>query len=206
MSARVEGMGDYKDVYESKFEVTKEWCQAINNIDYVRTKLKPFSNDLGKEELLKKLADFNSTAAQRCGEALDLVMYNALDTIKNKIIELLEVMVDKMTPSMKRLLIEGAELYQQDSNSIDRVMKYIDRNLETLYQELNEENFNKTLLIIWDKLGTILAELVQTSLEVINELNINRNIMSNIMILLETAPTFFLCKSTRNIKNYGQII
>ncbi|XP_065157678.1 protein unc-13 homolog 4B isoform X3 [Atheta coriaria] len=165
MSARVEGMGDYKDVYESKFEVTKEWCQAINNIDYVRTKLKPFSNDLGKEELLKKLADFNSTAAQRCGEALDLVMYNALDTIKNKIIELLEVMVDKMTPSMKRLLIEGAELYQQDSNSIDRVMKYIDRNLETLYQELNEENFNKTLLIIWDKLGTILAELVQTSLE-----------------------------------------
>lgn len=43
MSTRVEGLGDYNTVYESnKFEVTQEWCLAINNIDYIRQSLSPF--------------------------------------------------------------------------------------------------------------------------------------------------------------------
>lgn len=43
MSTRVEGLGDVQNVYESnKFEVTREWCLAINNIDYIRQSLSPF--------------------------------------------------------------------------------------------------------------------------------------------------------------------
>lgn len=42
MSVRVAGLGEIQNVYENKFEVTPEWCLAINNIDYIRQSLSPF--------------------------------------------------------------------------------------------------------------------------------------------------------------------
>lgn len=93
-------------------------------------------------------------------------MYNAIDTVKNKIIELLEIVAKKMEPAMKRLLIEGAELLHQDSNSVDRLMRYVDQNLETLHDHLNEDNFNRILDIVWDILSQILHELLQSNLDV----------------------------------------
>lgn len=67
---------------------------------------------------------------------------------------------------MKRLLIEGAELLHQDSNSIDRLMMYVDNNLATLHEHLNEDNFGRILEIVWDILGKILHELLQSNLDV----------------------------------------
>lgn len=67
---------------------------------------------------------------------------------------------------MKRLLIEGAELFQQDCNSIDRLMMYVDNNLGMLHSELCEENFPRILEIVWDNLSNILSELIKTNLEV----------------------------------------
>ncbi|XP_049820275.1 protein unc-13 homolog 4B isoform X3 [Aethina tumida] len=166
MSQKVDGLGDQENIYEKKFEVTNEWCLAINNIDYVRETLEPFTQDLGMKEVIQKISDLKSPLdAQRCQHTLDNVIANAIDTVKNKIIELLEIVVDKMVPSMKRLLIEGAELCNQDSNSIDRLMMYVDNNLGTLHRELNEENFNRTLNIVWDRLGATLSDIVQTNLD-----------------------------------------
>lgn len=42
MSERVNELGNVTTVYEKKFEVTKEWCLAINNIDYIRQNLYTF--------------------------------------------------------------------------------------------------------------------------------------------------------------------
>ncbi|XP_030758919.1 protein unc-13 homolog 4B isoform X2 [Sitophilus oryzae] len=166
MAARVDGMGDSQDVYEKKFEVTNEWCLAINNIDYVRETLEPFTRDLGMEDVLKKLADIKSPVeADRCRNTLNNVISNAIDTVRNKIIELLEIVANKMGPSMKRLLIEGAELGSQGCNTIDRLMMYVDTNLSTLHRELNDENFNRILEIVWDLLSEILNEIIQTNLE-----------------------------------------
>ncbi|CAH0552872.1 unnamed protein product [Brassicogethes aeneus] len=166
MSAKVDGMGDHENVYEKKFEVTNEWCLAINNIDYVRETLEPFTQDLGMTDIIAKITDLKSPVdAQRCQHTLDNVIANAIDTVRNKIIELLEIVVNKMAPSMKRLLIEGAELCNQDSNSIDRLMMYVDNNLSTLHRELNEENFNRTLSIVWEMLGATLEEIIQCNLD-----------------------------------------
>lgn len=71
-----------------------------------------------------------------------------------------------MAPAMKRLLTEGAELLHQDSNSVDRLMLYVDSNLSTLHEHLNEDNFNRTLEIVWDTLGQILHDLLQSNLDV----------------------------------------
>lgn len=97
MSARVDGMGDIHDMYEKKFEVTNEWCLAINNIDYVRETLDPFTRDLGMEQIIQKISDLKSPLeAQRCQHTLENVIANAIDTVKNKIIEMLEVVVNKV--------------------------------------------------------------------------------------------------------------
>lgn len=71
-----------------------------------------------------------------------------------------------MAPAMKRLLTEGAELLHQDSNSVDRLMMYVDNNLSTLHEYLNEDNFNRILEIVWDTLGNILHDLLQSNLDV----------------------------------------
>lgn len=67
---------------------------------------------------------------------------------------------------MKRLLIEGAELCNQDSNSVHRLMMYVDNNLATLHRELNEENFNRILEIVWNMLSDTLGEIIQANLDV----------------------------------------
>lgn len=71
-----------------------------------------------------------------------------------------------MAPAMKRLLTEGAELLHQDSNSVDRLMLYVDNNLATLHEYLNEDNFNRILEIVWETLGQILHDLLQSNLDV----------------------------------------
>ncbi|RZC32407.1 unc-13 -like, partial [Asbolus verrucosus] len=166
MSIKVDGMGNKEDVYEKKFEVTNEWCLAINNIEYVRQSLQPFTEELGMKEVIQQLSDLKSVIeANRCRDTLTNVIANAIDTVRNEIIALLEIVVKKMAPAMKRLLIEGAELFNQDSNSIDRLMMYVDNNLTTLHNELNEENFNRILEIVWDNLDGILRDIIQSNIE-----------------------------------------
>lgn len=67
---------------------------------------------------------------------------------------------------MRRFLTEGAELLQQDSNSMDRLMMYLEDSLKTLNSELNEVNFERVLDAIWTELSVILYELVQSNLDV----------------------------------------
>ncbi|XP_050679053.1 protein unc-13 homolog 4B isoform X2 [Leptidea sinapis] len=166
MAARVESVGKVTTVYEERFEVTTEWCVAINNIDYVRQSLQPFVEELGMEEIIQKMCEARSPLeAQRCKDTLQNVIANAIDTVRNKIVDLLEVMIRKMMPSITRFLMEGAELLHQDCSSMDRVMRYLEANLDTLYQHLNNENFSRTLDIVWEQLGEVLYELIQANLE-----------------------------------------
>ncbi|XP_053660620.1 protein unc-13 homolog 4B [Anopheles marshallii] len=166
MSARVENLGVVENVYEKKFEVTTEWCLAINNIDYIRQSLKPFATELGVDDILSKLGDAQSSIeADRCKETLRAVLDNAIDTEKNKILDLVEKLARKMAPAMRRFLVEGAELLQQDSNSLDRLMMYMEESLSVLNAELNEINFERVLDAIWAELTTILYDLIQSNLD-----------------------------------------
>nr|XP_026489849.1 protein unc-13 homolog 4B isoform X5 [Vanessa tameamea] len=160
------GAGGAGSPFESRFEVTTEWCVTINNIDYVRQSLPPFVQELDMDAIIRRMCEARSPLeAQRCKETLENVIANAIDTVKNKIVDLLEIMIKKMMPSITRFLIEGAELLHQDCSSMDRVMRYLEANLDTLYQHLNNENFSRTLDIVWEQLGEVLYELIQANLE-----------------------------------------
>ncbi|XP_046996115.1 protein unc-13 homolog 4B isoform X1 [Schistocerca americana] len=166
MGKKVEGLGEIRNVYETKFEVTNEWCLAINNIDYVRQSIVPFVSELGMEEIITSLANFRSqTEAEHCRETLQLVIDNDVETVRNKILELLETVAEKMTPSIHRFLLEGAELLHQDSNTLDRLMKYLDDNLITLHSQLNEDNFDRILAIMWENVSHIMLDIVENNLE-----------------------------------------
>lgn len=176
MAARVESFGNVPDIYdENKFEVTPEWCLAINNIDYMREKLLPFIRDLDVEEIIKKMNEFIGPAeAQQCEQTIKNEIDNAIDTEENKIFELIQIVARKMAPSMRKFLLECAVTANPatdpgantTSNSMDRLMSYLEESLTTLHTELNEVNFKRILTVIWEELAIILRELVQTNLDV----------------------------------------
>lgn len=90
-------------VYEKRFTISTAWCFAINNIDYIRTSIAPLARDLGLQDIMDALAEHNTQEeADRCRQTLQLIIDNATDTVKNKIIELLEVVANKMAPAMNR--------------------------------------------------------------------------------------------------------
>lgn len=62
--------------------------------------------------------------------------------------------------------MEGAELIDTTSNAMDRLLHYLDSNLTTLHENLNEENFNTVLLVIWEIISETLWELINSNLEV----------------------------------------
>lgn len=66
MASRVDNIGHESTVYGDKFEVTTEWCVAINNIDYVRQSLEPFVEELGMDDIVQRLSEARSPVeAQR---------------------------------------------------------------------------------------------------------------------------------------------
>lgn len=92
-------------MYERKFLVSTAWCFAINNIDYIRTSIEPLANDLGLQSIVDVLAEKKTQEeADRCQQTLQLIILNATDTVRNKILELLQVVADKMSPAMNRYL------------------------------------------------------------------------------------------------------
>lgn len=79
-----------------------QWCLAVNNIDYVKQSIHPFVNDLGLVKLMNNLASYKSeTEADHCKKTLDLVVDNAIDTVNNKIIDLLQTVVNKVCRNSK---------------------------------------------------------------------------------------------------------
>ncbi|XP_026805055.1 protein unc-13 homolog 4B isoform X2 [Rhopalosiphum maidis] len=153
-------------IENKRFEVTKEWCLAVNNIDYVKQSIRPFVNDLGITKLMDSLANYKSEiSADHCKKTLDLVVDNAIDTVNNKIIDLLQTVVNKMSPEISKFLMEGAEVINTNNTHLDNLMLYLDENLCTLSKELNEENFQRILDIIVDQIATIMYNLIQNNLE-----------------------------------------
>lgn len=71
-----------------------------------------------------------------------------------------------MSPEISKFLIEGGEVLNTNNKHLDNLMQYLDDNLCTLSNELNEENFQRILDIIVDQIATIMFNLIQNNIEV----------------------------------------
>lgn len=76
----------------------------------------------------------------------------------------------KMSPEIRKFLIEGGEVINTNNTHLDNLMQYLDENLCTLSSELNEENFQRILDIIVEQIATIMFNLINTNLDVSNSI------------------------------------
>jgi hypothetical protein len=145
------------------------------------------------------MSDFRGPMdAQRCSDTLQNVIENAIDTERNKIQVLNEELAKKMSPAMRRFLTEGAELFDTDSNAMDRLMMYMEDSLKTLHTELNDENFMRVLDAIWVELSCILYDLVKSSLDRRRPPSFYSNLRHTLQIMVEN----FKCQgSDRQIQS-----
>ncbi|XP_065722259.2 protein unc-13 homolog 4B isoform X3 [Drosophila suzukii] len=165
MSRRVENIFIVDD-NNKNFILSEEWCIAINNMDYIRQTLPSFIKELSIDDIIKRLGEYRTNLeAERCANTIKTVIENALDTERNQIVELIEIVARKMAPPIKRYLAEGAEVLAKDSNSMDQLMMYLEGSLSTLYDTLNEINFQRILDGIWSELSIIMYDLIQSNLD-----------------------------------------
>ncbi|KRF80897.1 uncharacterized protein Dvir_GJ14122, isoform E [Drosophila virilis] len=165
MSRRVETITKLED-NEEMFILSQEWCLAINNMDYIRQSLPSFIKELGADDVIRRIGEYRTNLeAERCSDTIKAVIDNALDTQRNQIVEMIEHVARKMSPSIRRFLTEGAEVLHKDSNSMERLMMYLERSLTTLYDTLNEVNFGRILDGIWGELSIIIYDLIQSNLD-----------------------------------------
>jgi hypothetical protein len=186
MAERVDNLGMVETVYEKKFQVTTEWCLAINNIDYIRQSIHSFVKELGVDEIIRNMSDFRGPMdAKRCNDTLQNVIENAIDTVRDQIVVLINKLADKMSPAMRRFLTEGAELFETDSNSMDRLMMYMEDSLKLLHMELNDDNFSRVLDSIWVEIASILHDLIYSSLEKRRPPSFFANLRSTLHVMIE---------------------
>ncbi|XP_053963719.1 protein unc-13 homolog 4B isoform X1 [Anastrepha ludens] len=166
------------------FIVSPEWCFAINNIDYIRQSLPTFIKELGTDDLIKKISDFRTNLdADRCASTIKCLIDNALDTQKNQILELIDIVARRMAPSIKRFLAEGAEVSHKDSNSMEKLMMYMESSLKTLYDTLNELNFARILDAIWNELSVVMYDLIQFNLDKRRPPSFFRNLKQTLSVM-----------------------
>jgi hypothetical protein len=90
----------------------------VNNIDYVKQSIRPFVNDLGLTQLMENLANYKSEiSADHCKKTLDLVVDNSIDTVNNKIIDLLQTVANKVITGILMEKIRKSLIFN-DSNLI----------------------------------------------------------------------------------------
>jgi len=88
----------------------------------VKQSIHPFVNDLGLSQLMDNLANYKSEiSADHCQKTLDLVVDNAVDTVNNKIIDLLQTVVNKVSGEnvFIEFLLEHARKYSKPVLSLD---------------------------------------------------------------------------------------
>ncbi|XP_067616077.1 protein unc-13 homolog 4B isoform X2 [Eurosta solidaginis] len=148
------------------FMVSEEWCFAINNIDYIKQSLPTFMKELLIDELIQKIGELRTSLdADRCATTIKSLVDNALDTQKSQILEIIEIVARRMAPSIKRLLAEGAEVVHEDSNSMEKLMMYMESSLKMLYGILNELNFSRVLDAIWTELAVMMHDLIKVNID-----------------------------------------
>jgi len=70
-----------------------------------------------------------------------------------------------MRPMILRLLLEGSET-DSDDHGVEKLMKYLDKNLIKLKHKLTPTNFDKIFAILWDNASVALRELIKTNIDV----------------------------------------
>lgn len=150
-----------------EFYVTPNLCIIINNIEYLLNNLSKFIMEFNINDIIEKLAIYRShTDAQRCQLTMESIVENAIDTIENQIVDLIENISHKMCTHLHKCIRKAADHPYRDTRLIDQLMENLEKSLYSLSTNLNEINFQQILAIVWQKFKIFFKTLLQNSLNV----------------------------------------
>lgn len=147
VTARVEKSEVMKNV--GIFKVPSEVYVVINNVNFISQGIQKLIVDLTEQKIDEHIR------TQKMVE-------NALKYGKSRIARILEMSIDHMVPTLRKLMTEGADGKEIEIG--DRLFVYIEDSLLTLHDELIESDFLTAKNILWKFLLNVLSELIQRSL------------------------------------------
>jgi BAI1-associated protein 3 len=138
-----------------KFEVTKEWCCAINNLDYMRNNLEKMVLDFRVDLIVARLPE--SYQSESLGH-LNTIIANALEKQRLNIAAFIDEITERMAPNLELDLLDGAAHLHNDPKSLDKMMAYLDDSLKMLNAELSAGNFERIMDKMWLEICRILEK------------------------------------------------
>lgn len=135
------------------FKVPLEICVAIANINYV------------SQEIQTLIVELTAGKAQD-NARLQKMIGNSLRHGKSRVAKLIQNSINKMVPSIRKLMLEGAEVVLKGRDIGDRLMVYIEDSLITLRDELTENDFVVAKTCLWKTILDVFSQVIQKSLEV----------------------------------------
>lgn len=116
----------------------------------------------GIEKLILELAKEKTTDNDRLLKTIS----NALSHGTSRITKVIQSATNKMMPSIRKLMLEGAEIVKNGTEVGDRLLVYIDDSLSTLHSDLDQKDFYIAKTILWKTILIVFSEVIQKSLEV----------------------------------------
>ncbi|XP_069677867.1 protein unc-13 homolog 4B-like [Periplaneta americana] len=163
---KVERICESESLHKRRFEVTKEWCIAIKDINYVQESIKTTVLEFGLEELISSLVSAGKcSSSEICKQTMHLMLESGINIVSKKVREMLQRASEKMIPTINKLLLE----VDSGSSTVDQLMEYLDTSLCTLNSQLSSENFEYILAIIWKNVSNLLCVYMERNMRVQRE-------------------------------------
>lgn len=174
----VEKIVDYVEQSEAMknmgiFKVPIEVCVTINNINFLIDGVEKLLNELTKG----KINDHVLTQE---------MLRNTQTFAAARIVKLIEESIQKMSSTIRKLLIEGAEA-KMKSEIGDRVIIFMEDSLITLRDDLLKEDFEKSRNFLW----IILLKSIDDVIEQSRELNRAPVFYSNLRTIFHALQDLF---------------
>jgi hypothetical protein len=148
---------------EAPLGCTAEQCLAINNIDYVLSHIQTFVEDLGTQELLRKLEEeAGSLVASACRKTIKTLLKSTLENVENQILTVLEEVGERLAPSVERFLEEAPSLPAEEGREL---LRELDKALVFLRARLVAANFRRLLSHLWAVSAGLLSDILQQNIK-----------------------------------------
>lgn len=135
------------------FKVPLEICIGVSNITFVMK---------GIEELCQPGEIIQKDVQDRQRKITEKNHEHG----RNRRSKLMKAAVQKMKPTMRKLLLEGAEVVRAGTLMGERLIVYIEDSLVSLHDDLEQSNFDESKSIILKALLEVFTELTEKSLQI----------------------------------------
>jgi len=150
ISKRIEQLNDMKNA--GIFQIPFALCVVLANIEYISIEIQSLILDMCKE----KVHD-NEVLRNKIGNALKYAIDQSTKLIENSI--------QKMVPTLRKLLLEGAEHHGVNVDVADRLIVYVEDTLKSLREDFSEKNYAVARECLWRTILNVINDLIQKGLK-----------------------------------------